>query len=175
MAGSGKSNYARELAARAGFIHLRSDIERRRVAGLALDARSDSAPDSGLYTPAMTRATYARLLRLARGVLEAGFSVVVDATFMQAEERAPFAALASELDAPFHILALSAPVEELRRRVAARAAQGEDASEATVEVLERQIAQARPLTTEENACAVGVGIFVGENMPPAALGRPRAC
>ena len=175
LSGSGKSHYARQLAAHMGFIHLRSDIERRRLAGLALDARSDSAPDSGLYTAAMTHATYGRLLTLARSVLAAGFSVVVDATFMHAGERAPFAALARQLDAPFHILALNAPADELRRRVAERTARGDDASEATVEVLERQLREVRPLTTQESASMVSAEMLEENDMSLASLGRPRAC
>lgn len=174
VSGSGKSHYARRLAARAGFIHLRSDIERRRLAGLALDARSDSAPDSGLYTPAMSAATYARLLDLATHCLAAGYSVVVDATFLKAAERAPFIALAAAQGAPLHILACAAPAAELRRRVAERAAHGSDASEATLEVLERQLAQMSALTAQESALVFSAEKLEGDDASLAALGRPRA-
>ena len=173
VSGSGKSHYARLLAEQAGFIHLRSDIERRRVAGLALDARSDSAPDSGLYSPAMNSATYGRLHERAGEALAAGYSVVVDATFMRAVERAPFFALAESHGAPLHILACEAPADELRRRVAERAAQGRDASEATLEVLERQLREYTPLGAQESARVIKAHTLESSGMSPAALGRPR--
>ena len=43
----------------------------------------------------MNTATYARLLTLAREVVNAGYSVVVDATFLKDDDRAPFIALAA--------------------------------------------------------------------------------
>ena len=174
VSGSGKSHYAQKLAARSGFIHLRSDIERRRLAGLALDARSGSAPHAGLYEAAMNTATYARLLTLAREVLSAGYSVVVDATFLKEDDRAPFIALASACGAPVHILCCDAPPDELRRRVATRAALGEDVSEATVEVLERQLRQAYALTPHERCLRVTTDMIEGGGRSLAALGRPRA-
>jgi aminoglycoside phosphotransferase family enzyme/predicted kinase len=174
VSGSGKSHHARRLAARAGFIHLRSDIERRRLAGLALDARSDSAPGAGLYGPDMNAATYARLLTLARHALQAGYSVVVDATFMTAKERAPFLELAAALRVPLHILACRASDDELRRRVATRAAQGNDASEATLPVLERQLRSIEGLNAHESALAVEADSLDDSDVAVAALGRPRA-
>jgi predicted kinase len=174
VSGSGKSHYARQLAARSGFIHLRSDIERRRLAGLALDARSGSAPHAGLYEASMTTATYARLLTLAGEVLRAGYSVVVDATFLKADDRAPFIALAAACDAPVHILCCAAPADELRRRVATRAALGEDVSEATVEVLERQLLRASALMPHEQRLRVTTEVIEGGDTSLAALGRPRA-
>ncbi|MGE0860417.1 MAG: AAA family ATPase [Gammaproteobacteria bacterium] len=171
--GSGKSFHAARLASAHGFVHLRSDIERRRLAGLALDARSGSTQDRGLYTPAATRATYARLLELARAALTAGFSVVVDATFLDAAERAPFRALAEHLHAPFHLLRCEAPVAELERRIEARAAAGKDVSEATVEVLADQLARLTPLTREELTMSLDATAWVPGAADVARLGRAR--
>lgn len=171
--GSGKSFHAARLAGAHGFVHLRSDIERRRLAGLALDARSGSTQGSGLYTAAATRATYARLLDLARGALMAGFSVVVDATFLDVAERAPFRALAERLRAPFHLLRCEAPVAELERRIEARAAAGEDASEATVEVLAGQLTRMTPLTREELAMSVDATTWAPGAADVTRLGRAR--
>lgn len=173
LSGSGKSHHARCLAAQTGFIHLRSDIERRRLAGLALDARSDSATDSGIYTAQMTRATYIRLQSLSQAALAAGYSVVVDASFLDAAERAPFAALARNHGLGFHILACDASVDELRRRIVARASRGDDASEATLEVLEQQRRQAVPLTAGEREVTIPADSLAGDAASLAALGRPR--
>ena len=174
LSGSGKSHHARWLATQAGFIHLRSDLERRRLADIALDLPSESTVDGGIYTAQMTRATYARLAMLSAAMLAAGFSVVVDATFLSATERGPFAALARNQGARFHILMCDAPADELRRRIVARAARGDDASEATLEVLEQQQRQYVALSASERKFALPAERLAGDTADLAALGRPRA-
>ena len=82
-------------------------------------------------------------------LLRAGWSVVVDAAFLQRSDRAGFQALARELGVPYGILAPVAPPEVLRARIAARQALGRDASEATVDVLEHQMQRIEPLDAEE--------------------------
>lgn len=149
VSGSGKSWVARRLADVLGCVHLRSDVERKRLAGLAPGADSGSAPDSGLYTPDSTAATYARLLHLADTVLGHAYPVIVDATCLQAAQRAPFAALAREHGCPYVIIDCDAPREVLEARIRARQAAGEDPSEATTEVLARQLAQRESLSAKE--------------------------
>lgn len=156
VSGSGKTHLARRLAAALGYLHLRSDVERKRLAGLDATARSGSAPGGGLYSAQASRATYDHLHRLAGGALEAGFSVVVDAAFLEWEQRARFAALAARHRAPFHLLAPEVPVALLRERVAARAARGDDASEATLDVLERQLLVRHVLDADERARRLGM-------------------
>jgi predicted kinase len=80
--------------------------------------------------------------------------VIVDAAFLRRDERAAFAALAAELGCPFRILACEAPPEVLRERIRARQARGDDASEATLDVLERQFAWIEPLTPAERAVVI---------------------
>ncbi len=146
LPGSGKSTLAGELLETLGAVRLRSDVERKRLAGLEPLARSGSAPGGGLYGEAMTRRTYARLLELARGVLEAGLPCIVDAAFLQRARRAPFRELARELGVPLVILRCEAPEPELRRRLAARRG---DASEADAAVLALQRRRLEPLSREE--------------------------
>jgi uncharacterized protein len=153
VSGSGKSHHARQCAERWGFLHLRSDVERKRLAGLAPDAASASAPGAGLYTPAHTERTYQRLLAAADHALAGGFSAIVDATFLERAQRAAFAALAARHGAKFHVLECAAPLATLRARIAARLASGRDPSEATLEVLERQLAADQPLDADEQATA----------------------
>ena len=174
LSGSGKSHHARWLAAQSGFIHLRSDIERRRLVGVPLDEPSDSRLDGGIYTAQITHATYARLASLSAAALAAGYSVVVDATFLNAAERAPFAALAQTHGARFHILMCDAPDDELRRRIVARAARDDDASEATLEVLQQQQRQYLPLSTSELRIALAAESLARDPARLADLGRPRA-
>ena len=142
VSGSGKTTAStRRLtdpdASDAGrLLRLRSDVERKRLFGLAALADSGSAQDAGIYTAEATTRTYARLRMLSRALLAEGWPVIVDAAFLRRAERAEFRALAEELGVGFAILHTDAPRDELRRRIAARRG---DASEATVEVLERQL------------------------------------
>jgi hypothetical protein len=137
-------------------VQLRSDIERKRLAGLDPRARSASAPGADLYSPAMNARTYARLADLARGVLSHGYPVIVDATFLEGADRDAFRALAREAGVPFAILSLHAPPAELRARVLARERLGADPSEATTAVLERQLARAGTLSEDERRASVGI-------------------
>lgn len=149
LSGSGKTWLARRLAARLGGLHLRSDVERKRLAGLtALDA-SGSALDAGIYTLEFNARTYDRLARCAADTLAAGETLVVDAAFLRSGERRRFQALARERAVPFAIVHCEAPVALLRERVAARAAAGDDASEAGLAVLDRQPGYWEPFESDE--------------------------
>jgi predicted kinase len=154
--GSGKSVLAAQLAASGDWIRIRSDVERKRLAGLAAPERSRSDVGQGLYTGDMTERTYARLGELARVVIETGFSVVVDATFLERSRRDAFRGLARELGVPFVILAPETPATVMRERVIARERSGIDPSEASVAVLDRQLARAEPLASDELAFVVRV-------------------
>jgi predicted kinase len=154
LSGSGKSHFCLQARERLGLIHLRSDLERKRLFGLAPDARSDSAVEGGIYTPEATERTYRRLLELTEQLLDGGFGVVVDATFPEAAMRTPFRQLADAKGAAYRILAFEAPVAVLRERVAERSRQSTDASEADLEVLESQLRRRRPLSPEEQLTAV---------------------
>jgi len=158
LSGSGKTtaSTARLLdptgAAAGSIVRLRSDVERKRLFGLAPQENSGSALDGGIYTTEATARTYARLHALARALLVAGWPVIVDAAFLRREERATFRALADELGAGFRIQFTEAPAEELHRRLMARSG---DASEATVAVLEKQREWFEPLDDSERACVTG--------------------
>jgi predicted kinase len=79
---------------------------------------------------------------------------VVDATFLQRAQRDTFHRLAVTLGVPFTILEFRASAETLRRRVAQRRAQADDASEADVAVLHAQLAAQEPLAAAEQAHAI---------------------
>jgi hypothetical protein len=138
LSGSGKTWLARQLAERLGALHLRSDVERKRLAGLAAHEDSRSPPDAGIYTLEFNERTYQRLLDGAAASLAAGEPTIVDAAFLRNHERQAFLALAQEPDAPFAIVHCHAPEAVRRDRVSARFAARADASEAGLDVLARQ-------------------------------------
>jgi len=144
VSGSGKTTLAQTLLETLGALRLRSDVERKRLHGLDPTARSDSALGAGLYSARATRATYARLGELAGTLLPTAFPVIADATFLHAADRKPFARLAQAAGARTVLLWCDAPMEILRERIATRATAGRDASEATLDVLTRQLESLEP-------------------------------
>ena len=149
LSGSGKSTLARELCEHTGMIQLRSDVERKRRAGLSATQSSRSGITGGLYSADRTADTYQHLGTLAKMVLSAGYSVIVDATFLQRMHRDHFRALAAATGTPFLVLECCAENSEMERRILSRNAGRNDASEATLEVLHTQQATDEPLASEE--------------------------
>ncbi len=180
LSGSGKTTVSQALIERTGALRLRSDVERKRLHGLPASARSASALDAGLYDAASSERTYRRLAGLAAAVLRSGHSVIVDAAFLRRDERDRFRALAHRFEADFLIVSCEAPDAVLRERVARRATQASDASEAGVAVLERQFASQQTLTTNEAAATVRVnsgsraGLRRGIETVAARLAEPEA-
>ncbi len=136
LSGTGKSTLARNLAPDVGgwlgALVLRSDVCRKRRFGVGL---TEPLPPSA-YTPEVSAAVYGELQDLARAALSAGRAVVVDAVFARPEEREAIAHVAAASGAPFAGLWLTADPSVLAARVAARR---DDASDATVAVLDQQL------------------------------------
>jgi len=154
LSGSGKSTVVMSLLGALSAIQLRSDIERKRLTGLAVDSSSGSELDQGIYRPKTTEDTYQRLKKLAAVVIKAGFVAVVDATFLKHCYRQSFHELAEQLGVPFLILDFQVPEEILRERIDQRMAEGGDPSEANQDVLDAQLISQEPLTASEQALSV---------------------
>jgi aminoglycoside phosphotransferase family enzyme/predicted kinase len=154
LSGSGKTWGSQGLIESLGAVRVRSDVERKRLSGLAPEARTRSGIGTGLYAPEISRLTYQRLAELGRAIIGAGYPVFVDATFLKKSQRTAFLELAQELGVPFVILEFEAPVSVLRDRVISREKEARDASEAGLAVLEHQLAEREPLSAEERLRAV---------------------
>jgi len=131
---SGKTTLARALSGRLGLVHLESDVIRKELAGLPPTARVGGVFGKGLYDPAMTRRTYARVLRRAARWLRRGYPVVVDATFGDPAQRAALRRLAARVGARFVVLVCQADEETAKRRLAARAGRADTASDARLDL-----------------------------------------
>jgi aminoglycoside phosphotransferase family enzyme/predicted kinase len=156
FSGSGKTTVTDELVSRLPAIRARSDLERKRLAGLAPSARSGSGLGTGLYAAAASRSTYAALADIADRLLRNGQNALIDATFLRRAERLDFRQVAAVNAARFAILDCAAPPDELRRRILSRARKGRDASEADLKVLEQQFRTAEPLDPAERRHVVAV-------------------
>ena len=135
--GSGKTWASRQMLEELGAVRIRADVERRRM-----------HPQPS-YTPEETARVYRALADAARQALAAGFPVIVDATCLERWQRDMLRAVAREMGVPFHLVSCEAPLGVLRERVARRAAEGTDASQAGLSVLEAQLARQRPLDADE--------------------------
>ena len=132
LSGSGKSTLAQRLAPQIGrlpgAVVLRSDVIRKRLSQVA----PETTLDKSAYTPEHSAFVYETLLSEAATVLESGQSVIVDAVFARAEERAAVEAVAAASNAPAELLWLDADGEVLQSRVAARTGDAYDADAAVV-------------------------------------------
>lgn len=150
----GKTTVAQAALERLQAFRIRSDVERKRLFGLAPLESSRSRPGDDMYSPEATRRTYDRLYELSRELLAAGFPVIVDAAFLKRAERDQFWALADEMAVPFSILSVQAREDTLRERIQQRMAEMKDASEANLDVLEMLRTVREPLVEQERAHAV---------------------
>lgn len=154
LPGCGKSTFAQIALERLGAIRIRSDVERKRLFGLAALADSRAQTGADIYSEDATRRTYARLQELARVVIAAGYPVIVDAAFVLHAEREGFCALAKEMNVPFVIASVQTDAALLAERLALRSRRGNDASEADVAVLKKLQVFQEPLRDEELSAAV---------------------
>lgn len=163
ISGSGKSHLARRLAQRLGWLHIRSDVERLRLFGrwgepCATPLQGDP------YAAAISELLYRqRLSDCCVAPLEAGFSVICDATFLKRWQRLQFRSLAERLGVRLAILPCPCPPELARRRIALRRQRGDDPSEADAAVLEAQLAGLEPLEPDERSLCLSL------EATPAAL------
>ena len=135
LSGSGKTTLAARMAPTIGrppgAVHLRSDIERKRLSGVG---EFEPLPASA-YTTDATAKVFASLRDSASLALRAGHSAIVDAVHRTAEERSLLAAVADRAGSRFVGLWLDAPLDVLINRVSSRKA---DASDATASVVTDQ-------------------------------------
>jgi aminoglycoside phosphotransferase family enzyme/predicted kinase len=152
LSGSGKSRISSALMTQAGAVRIRADVERKRLHGIAPQERHGAA--AGLYGEQATAATYRRLAGLAREILAAGYTAIVDATCLQRWQRDLLRGVALAAGVPFLNLAVSAPEAVLRARISQRQAAGNDPSDAEMTVLEQQLQNCEALSADELKDAV---------------------
>lgn len=153
--GSGKSWLSTQLLTRQPALRIRSDLERKRLAGQ--DPFDHNAPaDAQIYSLAFNERTYNRLAECARACLRAGLDTIVDAAFLKQDERARFAQLASAEGAGFAILSCHADQATLAERIARRRAARNDPSDATEEVMRQQLRTMEPIAQDEQAHTLAI-------------------
>ncbi len=171
LSGSGKTWLAERLMAALPAIRVRSDIERKRLFGLAEGADSASGIGSGIYSPHASVETYERLFTFADCLLAAGHHVVLDAAFLRKKQRVSAKSIASSLGVASVLVCAEAPEDVLRSRIEQRSKQKDEASEADLAVLEHQLGSVAAIGRDEAAIRVDTSGDVDiENVVSRILG-----
>jgi aminoglycoside phosphotransferase family enzyme/predicted kinase len=167
LPGTGKSTLAEALGEVLGWPVLRSDEIRKEQAGLDIRAHAPAAFEQGLYSPAITEATYDVMLSQARQLLAGGFDVILDASFSSDHWRRRASEVASETSSELTELRCVLPTEVAADRLAARAAEGGDVSDAGP-----AIAAAMTAVFDPWPSAVAVGMLPPvDDVVPSVLDR----
>lgn len=156
LSGSGKSTLSGPLVEPLAAVRIRSDRERQRLFGKGKREGEAVTIGKGVYSEDATGQTYAKLAELAEVILESGYSVIIDATFLGRHQRDPFKQLADHLGVPIRILFFRADADVLRQRIRARQRAGNDISEADPGVLEHQLAVYAGLDEDEQGYTVNI-------------------
>jgi aminoglycoside phosphotransferase family enzyme/predicted kinase len=131
LPGVGKSTLARDLAERAGFTVIRSDLVRKDLARRAGLSGGAESPAAGLYSPECTERTYSECLRRAEAILFEGRRVLVDATFRRDARRRRFLEAADRWGVPGRLLLCRAEPAIVRTRLERREGDASDADWST--------------------------------------------
>lgn len=152
VSGSGKSHLSAQLMERIGAVRIRSDIERKRIYR-DLSRRGERLE---LYGQEMNTRTSQHLLALAKVILNSGYPVIVDATFIRQRARQPYLELAAELNMPIRIISCLCEQKLIEARLKRRSQEGGDASDADIDVMQGQLGYQQPLNEEENNLSLRV-------------------
>jgi aminoglycoside phosphotransferase family enzyme/predicted kinase len=148
FSGSGKTTLATPLAESLRMKHLSTDSTRRE---LFPAANSASAGDGEIYRPENRLRVYDEMFERAERALSAGVSPLLDGTFSTAELRERAIALARRNRAVPVLLHCRCSPEAAALRITDRQASGEGDSDATPQVLRRQLALEEPDRPEHGA------------------------
>ncbi len=163
LSGSGKTTASQKLLLAHSVIRVRSDIERKRMNDINEKQRKREGVGQGIYSPSASNETYEKLHQLATKIIDAGFTVIVDATFLKIKQRGKFQQLAEIKNIPYRILNCAASPATMKERIINREKLNTDASDANIAVLESQMTQDEKFTAGEIECIISVNT---EGKPP---------
>jgi predicted kinase len=162
LSGTGKSVVAGALARALGATILSTDDLRKATGSRA---EPPAGWETGQYAPAKRAHVYAELFGRARDVVRSRKPVILDATFLESERRQEAARAAAEVGVPLIFVQTIASDEVVRERLKERAARRDSASEATVEIYERQAGAMKANPPASPATATNVLVDTLEDGP----------
>lgn len=149
VSGSGKSWLAEKIINHYQVINVRSDIERKR-------AQLYNEKGDEQYSVENRHKIYQHLLGLAKDILLDNYSVLIDATFLEQQQRVFFYQLAKQCEVPFIIIHTVADQATLLERIQNRSEQFDNVSDATQAVLENQQNSQQALSDDELKYSISV-------------------
>ena len=156
--GSGKSWMSERLVPEVRAVRIRSDLERKRLAGIGATASAAAAVRQGIYSAEFSHRTYSRVADCAEYCLSAGLNVIVDAAFLEAADREIFRTLARHMGAGFLIVSCQADSISLAAHILERSARRDDTSDATLAVLDKQLREIQPFEASEQECVIPIEV-----------------
>jgi len=156
LSGSGKTTVSQIISQTFSVIRVRSDIERKRLSGLHESQRDFKGVGKGIYSAESSQQTYRKLYELAGQLLDANFSVIVDATFLKRSQRKMFQQLAKMHSVDYVLVHCFAERQIMESRLEKRKKQDVDASDADLAVLQNQINQDEHFSAEEKISLVEI-------------------
>ena len=136
--GAGKTSVSAELARRWDMKHISSDVTRKRRAGVPSTEHRNESYGQGLYSKESSEATYRMMLNEASECLCQSRSVVLDASFLRQSDREQAFNTAQEAGAAVWFIECVASEDEVRRRLARRASNGQAVSDGRLELMAQQ-------------------------------------
>jgi len=141
VSASGKSYAAKQITANFGAFTISSDNLRK-------------VKQTKDYSDAGRNQIYKQLLEQAKIIVQAGFSVIIDATFLSYMQRKQVADLANILKIPMLIISCSADIAELEKRASVRSKLVNCNSDADFAVINKQLKLIEPLQEHEKSYMV---------------------
>jgi aminoglycoside phosphotransferase family enzyme/predicted kinase len=145
MVGTGKSTVARLLSDLSGFPVLNSDQIRKKLVTPAPKTPPQEGYGHGIYCEEFNELTYNALLAETDRRLGRGKGVIVDATFKDSKHRSLFINCAANSGVPAFFIECRTHEATVRRRLADRAKNPDEISDATWEIYERMRGEFNPL------------------------------
>ncbi|MBO0859161.1 MAG: AAA family ATPase [Chloracidobacterium sp.] len=145
LSGTGKTSVARAIAGELGLQVISSDEARQALFG---EAKKPAKYGEGAYSAEANRLTYRKLIDDAARALKDGHSVILDATFREAEALEAARLVAARSGAHWRLIECRLPPDMVRSRLIERAAKKEGLSDADWEVYRRQNEAGASLKTE---------------------------
>ena len=145
LSGCGKTWLTDRILESAPVIRIRTDLLRKLDDKLAPESIGRSGSVADRYSEYGRSRVYARAAKVADSIMDAGYPVVVDATFLHKKHRDQFRKLAAHRDYSFRILDVDATFCTLVNRIRDRTRINQDDSEADVDVLISQMKSLEPL------------------------------
>lgn len=149
VSGTGKSTISQAVLERVGAVRIRSDVERKRLFGFKLEDNTGSRAGQDIYSPDASKKTFSDIQVKAQQSLKAGFTTIVDATFLKQSYRDLFKSIAHKMSYGFAIMSCQASKAKIAQLIQQRNAEGDDASEADVSIVEHQLEHLEPISSDE--------------------------